>query len=345
MAFNKIRKNKKFKFSYIQKIVAAVLTIGIISGITCGNTVIAAVKNYLFDNNLGIQKAVDNGYVQNLEDNVMKGDGVEIRVNNVIKDSRRVALSLNFKFDDKELVKYCKGIKIEDLNIHDDTGKEIQAWYNADNFNLDEETGGIILNIFLDYSKSSNKSTFSENDIKNISSLNLKFKRIILVADASEKIDKVTLPQIDDYTKDKFERAGFQLLKVFEENLETTIKLDEKFKDIGPIEYKSSENNDFINIVSAEVYPTGMEITFNYKNQTGILPDEILDDTESITLVDNNGIIYKSIDSMGQSIGDNDEHILTKSFYVTTFDKTGDLKMIFKDLNGNTQEIKLVKAN
>ena len=62
IAFSQIRKSKnnKFKFQYKHKIAAAVAAVAIIGGAAFGNTAIAAVRNSLFGNNYGVQKAVDN---------------------------------------------------------------------------------------------------------------------------------------------------------------------------------------------------------------------------------------------------------------------------------------------
>lgn len=344
IAFNQLRKNKKVKFSYRKNIAAAVMAMSIIGGITFGNTAIAAIKNCLFGYDHGVQKAVDNGYIQNIDDNIMKGNGVEIKVNNIVKDSKRIALSLNLKFDDKNLMKYFKYMKI-DTSIATDTGVTIPFSFSDYDSNIDEETGELIFNEVetLQEINYANGNMVLENDLKNTSSLNLKVEKIELYADASTQIDLGILPQLDNDTKNQLEEAGVKLYKEINGTWETNIKLDEKFKDVKPIKFKVSENNDFINIVSAEVLPTGMDITFNYKNQTKPLTKEIQKEISNISLVDYRGITYKPTEGVSQTYSGDDKTNVTKTFCVTSFDKIGDIKMIIKDLNGNTQEIKLVK--
>lgn len=344
IVFNKIRKNKKVKFSYRKNIAAAVLTIIIIGGIMFGNTAIAAIKKCLLGYDQGVQKAVDNGYIQNIDDNIMKDNGVEIKVNNIVKDSKRIALSLNLKFDDKNLMKYFKYMKI-DTSIATDTGVTIPFSFSDYDFNLDKETGELIFNEVetLQEFNYANGNLVLENELKNISSLNLKIKKIELYADASTYVDLGILPQLDNDTKNQLEEAGVKLYKEVEGTWETNIKLDEKFKDVKPIKYKVSENNNFINIVSAELLPTGMDITFNYNNQTKPLTKEIQKEIGNIILVDYSGITYKPTEGISQTYLDDNKTNITKTFCVTSFDKIGDIKMIIKDLNGNTQEIKLVK--
>lgn len=345
IAFNQIRKNKKVKFSYRKNIAVAVMTISIIGGVIFGNTAIAAIKNCLFGYSHGVQKAVDNGYIQNIDNNIIKDNGVEIKVNNILKDSKRIALSLNLKFDDKNLMKNFKCMKISS-SISTDTGVTVPVSFSDYDFNLDEETGELTFNEVetLQEINYANGNTVLENDLKNTSSLNLKIKKIELYADASSQIDLGILPQLDNDTKNQLEEAGVKLYKEIDGTWETNIKLDEKFKDVKPIKYKVSENNNFINIVSAELLPTGMDITFNYNNQTKPLTKEIQKEIGNIILVDDKGITYKPTEGVSQKYSDDDKTNITKTFCVTSFDKTGDIKMIIKDLNGNMQEIKLVKA-
>ena len=344
IAFNQIRKNKKVKFSHRKNMAAAVMTIIIIGGIMFGNTAIAAIKKCLFGYDNAVQKAVDNGYIQNIDDNIMKDSGVEIKVNNILKDSKRIALSLNLKFDNKNLMKYFKYMKI-DTSIATDTGVTIPFSFSDYDFNLDEETGELIFNEVetLQEINYANGNMVLENDLKNTSSLNLKVEKIELYADASTQIDLGILPQLDNDTKNQLEEAGVNLYKEINGTWETNIKLDEKFKDVKPIKYKVSENNNFINIVSAELLPTGMDITFNYNNQTKPLTKEIQKEISNIRLVDYRGITYKPTEGISQTYLDDNKTNITKTFCVTSFDKIGDIKMIIKDLNGNTQEIKLVK--
>jgi len=345
IAFNQIRKNKKVKFSYRKNIAVAVMTISIIGGVLFGNSAIAAIKNCIFGYAHGVQKAVDNGYIQNIDDNIMKDNGVEIKVNNILKDSKRIALSLNLKFDDKNLMKNFKCMKISS-SISTDTGVTVPVSFSDYDFNLDEETGELIFNEVktLQEVNYANGNTVLENDLKNTSSLNLKIKKIELYTDASSQIDLGILPQLDNDTKNQLEEAGVKLYKEIDGTWETNIKLDEKFKDVKPIKYKVSENNNFINIVSAELLPTGMDITFNYNNQTKPLTKEIQKEIGNIILVDDKGITYKPTEGVSQKYSDDDKTNITKTFCVTSFDKIGDIKMIIKDLNGNMQEIKLVKA-
>ncbi len=346
IAFNKIRKSKniKVKFSYKQKVVASIIAVTIIGGIVFGTTAIASIKKCLFNNDYGVQKAVDNGYVQNIENNIMRDNGVEIKVNNVLKDSKRVALSLNLKFDDKNLMKYLKYIKIS-WSIKTDDGKEIPLSEDC-NYSIDKEKGELVFNDIsniLDGFGNEDMVSASK-EFKDINSFNLEIKKIELLADASAQIDSKTLPKLDNDTKKQLEEAGIKLYKEIEGTWKTNIKLDEKFKDIKPIAYKAAENNDFINIISAEMLPTGMDITFNFNNQTKPLSQETLKEIDKITLVDDKGIIYKPTERTWQSSNDNNKTNVRKTFCVTAFDKIGNLKMIVKDLSGNTQEIKLVKA-
>ncbi len=346
VAVNIIRK-KRFKFLYKRKIVSFLLLAAIIGGMAFGNTAIAAIKNTLFPNNAGVQSAVDNGYIQNLQNKTMINNGVEIKVNNVLKDSKRVAISLNLKFDDKSLMKNFKYAKIR-VSLKTKDGKEIPTSQNY-NFSVNKSTGEFVFNDIL-----SIMDGFGDKDMilaakeyKNINALNLAITRIELYSDASAKMDPNTLPKLDDDSKKQLAEANVKLYKVIDGTWKTNIKLNDKFKDARPIEYKSFENNDLINIISAEMLPTGMDITFCFNNQTKPLSEEVSNQIDKISLVDDKGNTYRASDGGVETTNNKNTDItnITKTFYVTSFDKTGNLKMIIKDLNGNAHEIKLIKAS
>lgn len=347
IAFNQIRKSKndKFKFQYKHKIAAAVVAATIIVGIAFGNTAIAAIKNSLFSNDNGVQKAVDNGYVQNVDNNLMKSNGVEIKVSNILKDSKRAALSLKLKFTDKDSLKYFKNMKLS-FSIKTDDGKEIPLSEDY-SYSIDKEKGELVFNDILNIMDGfGDENTVSASKgFKNVNNFNLQISKIELFADASAPIDSKTLPNLDNDTKDQLEEAGVKLYKVIDGTWRANIKLDDKFMDIKPIVFIASEKNAFVNIVSAEMLPTGMDITFNFNNQVKPLSQDALKDIDNITLVDGKGTVYKPTERIVQTSNDDNKTNVTKTFSVTAFDKISNLKMLVKDLNGNTHEIKLVKAS
>jgi hypothetical protein len=339
-AFNQIRK-KKSKFLFQSKIAVAAITLVIIGGITFGNTAIAAIKNSLFNNDDGVQNAVDNGYIQNVDNCIMKDNGVEIKVNNVLRDSKRVALSLSLKFDDQDVIKYFKYIKLQ-LTIKNDAGEEIPLASNF-SYSLDKETGDLVYDDVLDSINQVGNKDFDADNLKNTNNITLEIKKIELVVDSSADIDPEKLQKVDEDTKKQLEEAGVKLYKIIDGTWKTNITLDDKFKDSIPIEYKASQNNDYINIISAQMLPTGMDVTFNYKNQGDSLSEEVFKEIDEITLVDDKGITYKAGKGTSTAIYETDKTAISKTFSVTSFEKIGDLKMIIKDLNGNVQEIKLIK--
>ena len=351
-AFNKIRgkKKNKSKFSYKQKIIAAALTIFILGGVTFGDTAIAAIvaiKNSLFNYNSGVQEAVDNGYIQELDKNIMNDNGVEIKVNNILKDSKRVALSLNLKFEDESLLKNFNNIKIE-LALKTDTGDEIPIGFSNYTFNVDEATGELVFNDVMDFW---NNEDIPEEHFKDLAGFSLEITSLELYADASAKLDSETLPKLDDSTKKQLEEAGVQLYKIIDGTWKTEIKLDDKFIGVEPIEYKASGSNEIINIINAELLPTGMDIDFNFINYEtgGTLNEENLRGIEDISLVDEKGNTYKiqGVDAnqrFDQPLDTEiDKYSDTIHLGSTSFDEINTFKLIFKDLNGKMYEILLEK--
>ncbi len=343
LAFEQIKKKNQAsdKFSYKHKVaVAVVASICILGTVSFGNTAFANIKS-LFSNDSGIQKAVDNGYVQQVvTNNTMKDKGVEIKLTDVTCDKNKLALSLNLKFDDKSLVSHFYSLGF-DIEIKDDKGRYIardegdcltgSADWNTD---VNKDTGEIKLNLVLS----------SNGQLVDINKINLKLSQIQLFAslndniensvftEAESKLDKDTLIQLKD--------GGVRLYKELNGTWENNIKLDDKFKDSKSIKYSAEGNNNFVNVISAEMSPTGMQITF-ITDASSDLNSRI----NKITLVDEKGKTYKQTTFGSQEYVDGDDikFKVSLNFEATTFDNLGNLKMIAKDSNGKNVEIKLKK--
>ena len=71
----------------------------------------------------GVQTAVDNGYVEKLEPQYIKADGIEITVDSFLIDDYNFDMNFKFKFDDKYDVNEMQGLKPYDMKVIDENNE------------------------------------------------------------------------------------------------------------------------------------------------------------------------------------------------------------------------------
>lgn len=126
--FEKEKKKKMRKTSKNITKIAAVACLAIISitGVVFAENIGNFVKN-LFGANTsdGVDIAVNNGYLAEIETEPQSADGIEINVDSLVMDDFNFAMNFNFKVDEKHNVDEFESIQIEDLKIVDETGKTV----------------------------------------------------------------------------------------------------------------------------------------------------------------------------------------------------------------------------
>lgn len=327
LAFDMIKKSKKKNSKKKWSIAAAAALIILIGGVTFGNDAIAEVKEMLFKNNSGVQTAIDNGYAKKLENLTMNDQGVKISVDKFLIDNERAAVSMKINFEDKTTVEDLKVIKVmSNLKVN---GESISG--GADNeLTINEDTKEITYN-----------TVFALKDGSNYDSVTLEITGIDLIANINSKVDWAEgLSKLDI---DQISNEGFKLYKIIEGNWKADIGVKDEFKDFTVIPYKASEENKSINIVSANLNPTGMDIKFNFKDQKGSLSKDVHDSVYNIKLTDDKGKSYKD-NGMTEFDGNEDGKTdLTKTFGASAFTASEYYILEIKDLEGEVQKIKLVK--
>lgn len=333
-AFEEIRKNKTSNRKSLNKkrIAAAAIGLSVMGIAVFGNNAIASFKSTLFGDS-GVQKAVNSGYIQNInESTIMKDNGVEIQAKDVAYDKNKIMLSLNIKFDDKKLLEYFYYMKI-DFDIYNENGEDISKMGGREwSISEDKDTGEIIWNGIL-----SSNGAFEDLD-----SINLKINEITLLAsidkDIPEEVFKEAESKLDNDTLKQINEAGVRLYKEIEGTWESNIKLDEKFKEGKEVKYNAVEDNENVSMLFVSMYPTGTKVSF------------IIDKTEyksvdKISLVDDKGNSFKLSDRRSQEYveGDDSKVKVTLDFDATTFDIINNLKLIFKDIHGKDFDINLIK--
>lgn len=360
LAFDEIRKSKKQKQASSHKkliaaIIAGITVVGASVGIgRYGDSALAMVKEVLFAKDRGIQKATDSGYMQKVDkNNVMKDSGVTIQIKNVLYDKSKIAVSLQFKFEDKSLISKVKDLRMT-YDLTDDKGRYIEkADYTegltAENSKIlaggewsmqaNEEEGEITYNLIF----------YPMNSIDSIESLNFNISSISLFTpleneDSSYRTETEVKSNAVKENIEAWHKQGVQLNKEIKGKWRGNLKLDSKFKGDQAIIYIPQQQLESVKITSAEALPTGMNITFE-RDSAG--DDEEIKrkrkTIDSVILMDDKGKTYKSTLKGYSSVQDNGKVIKIKTFDITSFDNIQQFKVLLKDVDGKDVVIDLVR--
>ncbi|EOP17945.1 MULTISPECIES: hypothetical protein [Bacillus] len=139
-------------------------------------------------------------------------------------------------------------------------------------------------------------------------------------------------------------KNGMQLNKEIQGKWQGGIKLESKFKGNQEIHFVPKQQPESVKIASAEVLPTGMNITFE-RDSSGD-DEEIkrqIKTIDSVILMDEKGKTYKSTLKGYSSAQDNGKVIKVKTFDVTTFDSVNHFKVLLKDVDGKDVVIDLAR--
>lgn len=272
----------------------------------------AGIKSFFKD--MGIQKAAENGYIQEVSGDIVKDNGVSVKVDDVVADEGKVAVSFTFKFDDINKLKNIKGMDLG-LNIKDNNERVIfenlqegiySPNYISSESNIDTQNvdNGEIKYYFKIYD--------TEGQLKDINNLSI-------------KIDEVKLYEEDVRNK-----------KVINDEWNLSLDLDEKFANETGVRYKAINNNDILNVRSAQVNPTGMLIKFNINSNVN---ENIVN---KVSVIDKNGDEFSNMNSARMNTTSNGAE-LSMMFDITKFDDLDSFKLVVKYINGENISIDLVR--
>jgi len=122
-------KNKpKWRNNYMKrKVIGAICAISVaVSGVVFADDIKTAVKS-LFGGNTseGVDIAVNNGYIADVNTEVQSADGIEISVASFVMDDFNFAMNFDITLDEKYDMDEFDGIQFDDLKIVDELGKTI----------------------------------------------------------------------------------------------------------------------------------------------------------------------------------------------------------------------------
>lgn len=318
-AFEEIRieepKKSKLAFEFNRKLIAALIIISIFSVLTINPKVLASISSFFKDK--GVQKAANNGYIQTLPENAVKDNGITMNIDNVVADKTKIGISFTLKFDDISEIKDVNDIKLG-LNVKDNNDRVIFE-------NLQE---GIYTPIQVGQEWSTDISNKDNGELKYYLIMYSTEGELYNINNLSIKIDSIKLYEEDvRYNNDIEGEWNFSL------------DLNDKVTSGEQVKYNTIINNEIVNIISAEVNPTGMLLNFVINSKV----DENI--VSKVVITDENGNKFERFNSARMNTTSNGGVEVSMMFDVTTFDNLDKLKLIVKDIEGKDIVLDLEKEN
>jgi hypothetical protein len=319
-AFEEIRKSDvrpaRRNLHFGGKQLAATAIAVILLATVFNQPLIAFVKATLWGNHAGLEKAVENGYQQELQNDFTYSKDVGMKITNVVVDPARLALSIDVKLDDAAVVKTAKEISL-DMIVRDSNGNvihgdgypnQIIGGYEENTDMAGKENGELKYNVLF-HSTSAG--------IPSLKELNVEVNRVILHG------ENVVQP-----------------IKIIEGSWDFHITLDGQFAEGKKVAYNPENDSKDVKVISAEMLPTGFVIKF--------IVNEPLDENiwQKVELTDMNGNIFKNSGSfsMNPSAENKKLDVISMTFEVSEFDKTEAFNFTVKDINGKNSTVKLTKS-
>lgn len=238
-------KNNK---NYFMKIAIAVcvcfiLTTGIVFAKDIENIISKMFKN----TNTAIEDAIEQGYVQSIENDFVYDKDIGIKVDNLVLDDLNLNISIKFESDNKNI----KSIRFNKFIILTDTGEKIfdnnqqyteslEDVYTATYINWKEQPEKIEDNIFVD----SILFTLGERS---------KEKKELIF-----KIESLDITYIDDTKEEVYGQWNFN------------IKITEEMRKSQTIKYILQEENEYIESCVGTLSATGLQINLVLKESLDI---------------------------------------------------------------------------
>ena len=118
----------KNKHSIFKSIAVACCMLLSITGVVFAKDIGSFINN-LFGYNAsdGVQTAVENGYVKEVESAYIESDGIEVSVDSFLIDDYNLDINFKMKLSDKYDSKIMQGANLQDLKILDENGKTVFA--------------------------------------------------------------------------------------------------------------------------------------------------------------------------------------------------------------------------
>ncbi|MFF2479781.1 DUF4179 domain-containing protein [Paenibacillus sp. NPDC058071] len=283
-----------------------VLTVSILSN----DSAIAAIKSFFYKDT-GIQKAVDNGFLQTVN-HAVEDSGVTVQVDRIVADKTKLVISFQLDFGDSSRVRTVDRVFL-DLDIHDGNGRAIVEDGNRNS-----------LASSMDW----------ESDVTRRDSGKVIYD--LIVQSPQGKFDDMQALSLDIKSISLYWKHFEKPYRVITGDWKSRIELDKKFTNHESVKY-TAEENQLVKVLSAEMLPTGMAIEFI----VAVPVDESI--LRKVTLLDDQGNTYLPSNTATMDYTEDGKDVVSMTFDATAFDQIDGLKMIVKEVGDEDVAVNLFK--
>lgn len=273
-AFKEKHKEKSTTITMLKRVAIFILSLGIISATTVyAKDIINFIITSIFTNsNPGIDKAVDNGYVQNVEMDFIKYNDVGVKVDYVLMDDKNLDISFVYKYFGETST--LKEIKYVDLSIKDEQNNIIcfiSESAVSDNTIVGSSIHSTNEQQFIDNSTIRDSLLVTSEKFPNSQTLYVEIQKITLTLD-----NEITCVNGD---------------------WNFSIELANNFVTRNSYEY-SCNNSSYVNTVEASLNVTSLSINLQLNT---LFDESTLYTRNSITLKDENNNTYRPTKMISQN--------------------------------------------
>lgn len=265
-AFKNRHNKKSTAIIMLKKVALFILCLGIVTATTVyAKDIINFINNIFTNSNPGINKAVDNGYIQNVDMDFIIYNDVGVKVDYLLMDDKNLDISFVYKYYDE--TSSFVGLTFNNLTIKDEQENILcvmsDSPYNLTNNILDSSITTSNKPIFID------NTTLRESIL--VSSNNLPDSQVLYV-----EITQMTLTTNND-------------IKYINGNWKFSINIDNKIVTKNNSEF-SFTDSAYVDSINAELTATSLSIELHLNT---LFDEAILYTRNAIVLKDENNNTYR----------------------------------------------------
>lgn len=304
---------KKKKVGLVAAVLAGVLLVG--------TPIVAAVRGVLLDGKYqGIQKAVEKGYVQNVEGVFAEDKGIKMELTNVVSDPTAISLRFKISAENKNDIKKL-GLDSDTkgrvaFNIIDDKGRVIEGY--------DPEEGSYTVPIKGENEEDIWLTSGGDNsvDTSNISNGEIYYDYMINSTEGNLKDIKGLSIEVVKLGKLKG-------------NWKMNVDFTEEMMATNVVTYEATEKNDKVEVIEAKQMATGLMVTFAVKPG---LDENIILYTK---IEDMQGNRYSTERAASMEVLEDGRDKVVMTFDISKFNSLEEFYLVVENFEGVDQKVKM----
>lgn len=301
-AFKDKNKEKSTTIIMLKRVAVFILCLGIVTATSVyAKDIINFITSIFTNSNPGIDKAVDNGYVQNVDMDFITYNDVGVKADYILMDDKNLNISFVYKYFDENIT--FDSLTFSNLTITDEQDNYLCV-------SLEKDSDIKDLDVLGDSIRSVNEPELidatSVRESLLVSSKGFPNSQVLYI-----KISRMTLVINNE-------------IKYIDGNWNFSINLNDYFVKRESNEYHAT-SSPYIDCINASLTNTSLDLEILLNTQ---LDNSIVLKRSNIVLTDENGTTYKYTKvSSGNNIEPSKEYIsiITLSYPITTYDNINKL--------------------